>query len=354
MRLTLQQTGGRVVGRMPWGNKRREYMRKPYAIARKPSTAMTRYKKRRPSGFLMAPYKRRPKKPYRTLKTTRINYKVATDAGGSTTSRLVFGRKTPPRNLAYLYKNNQKYSYELLTGVRRNSIFGKQSVSSLNSLERTVLEQLFDTIPQITTTTRSTGKFIVQDLTIRSVFTNMDLATAYVTLYEIVPRFHITDAITPLLAWDKGLEDQSVIPGVNEDYRDAYATPFASQLFCLFYKINKVVNFELQQGQSHSHEVVHHIHKEVHGQFLSSYNQVRDVTKCMLKVISGTPINDLSAKGLVSTSSCAVDIVTKTIVNYTYAASQRTIRRSTNTLGAITSAELVSIGSGLVQVEDEA
>lgn len=364
MRLVYNKTGGRVTGQTNWGNRKREYMRKPYAVARRPTMAMTKSKKKKPpgfpGGFYMAPYRRSPRKPYyRPLKTRKLYYKPATNAGGSTTSNLTFGTKSVPRWLSDLYKQNQNYTYEYLTSNRRTSVFGKQAMTTYSMLDNIQLNQIIQTIPQITSAALiDTGKVYIEDVKLTQTYTNVDLATSYLTIYDIVPRFNIPlttpIAMSPENAWDKGLEDQSLVPALNDNILDPYAKPFASQLFCLFYKINKVTTVELQQGQSHCHNVTHHINKPWYGQMSDIFFWHRNHTKFTLSVITGTPINDLTSKSLVSTSSCAVDIVTKQIVTYTYAAVQRTIRSSQNSLSAITSAEIASIGAGVVVNEDEA
>lgn len=360
MRLVNNKTGGRVSGQTNWGYRKREYMRKPYAVARRPTTAMTKSRKKKPGGFFMAPYRRSPRKPYyRPLKTRRLYYKPAVNAGGSSISNLTFGTKSMPRWLSDLYKQNQNYTYEYLVPTRVTSLFGRQTIGIFNMLDNTQLNQIIQTIPQITSPALiDSGKVYIQDVKLMQTYTNVDLATCYLTIYDLVPRFHIPlivpISMSPINAWDKGLEDQSTVPALNDNYLDPYAKPFASQLFCLFYKILKVSTIELQQGQSHCHNVTHHINKPWHGQMSDTFFYHRNHSKFCMSVITGTPINDLTSKSLVSTSSCAVDIVSKEIVSYTYAAVQRTIRSSANSLSAITSAEIASIGAGIVVNEDEA
>lgn len=363
MRLVLNKTGGRVTGQTSWGNRKREYMRKPYAVARRPTMAMTKKKKPPgfPGGFYMAPY-RRPaaRKPYyRPLKTRKLYYKPASNPGGSSISNLSFGTKSVPRWLSSLYKQNQNYTYEYLTSNRRTSVFGKQTMHTYSMLDNGQLNQIIQTIPQITSAALiDSGKLYVEDVKLTQTYTNVDLATCYLTIYDLVPRFNIplTTPIpmSPENAWDKGLEDQATVPAANDNYLDPYSKPFASQLFCLFYKILKVSTIELQQGQSHCHNVTHNIHKPWYGQMSDIFFWHRNHSKFTLSVFTGTPINDLTSKSLVSTSSCAIDIVSKQIVSYTYAAVQRTIRSSQNSLSTITSAEIASIGAGVVVNEDEA
>lgn len=348
-RNALNEYAQRTVSRV-----KAKYKRNPRQLTTyKPKAVAFQRNTRRGVPFVMSPY---PRRPYRALKTRRITWNVGTNSGGSTSTKLVFGKKRPPRRLADLYKDNQNYIFDEIYSNRYNAAFGKQSVNLAFHNTRPGIDAMFNTIPQLTSATLvATGKMFYEKMEIKTTFTNQDLATAYVTLYEITPRFHIpSGTYNPFELWDYGLELQSPTGASNDHYRDAYAKPFESEIFCLYYKVEKVVNFELQQGQSHCHEVTHYIHKAIHGGITLGFQGYRDITKYCLRVISGTPLNDLNNKALVSTSSIAVDIVEKVVKHYTYAASQRVLRTYSNTLGAITTAELVSIGAGTVQLEDEA
>lgn len=366
MRQTWQKqaTGGRIsAGEMYFRNNQ------PYnrdrAMARA-YTSLAPYKRapsrgtmeaRRLQAIARGRPRRVPNQPrMRRMRRKKLYYNARPSAAGSTFTKLVFGNPRPSKAFAILYKQNQEYLYEYLQSRREISAFGKQNVHLITYNDQASVQQLFATIPQIASspTIYQTGKFIFQSMTSKMTFTNQDLASSYVTIYSVIPRFHVPTGSSPLALWDKGLEDQQLIPGANDDYRDAYAKPFASQNFCLYYKIEKVTTFELQQGQSHCHETTWHMNKEVHGQISAAFSSMRDITKYNLIAISGTPINDLTTKTLVSTSSCAIDIVERISKKYTYAANQRTLRTYVNTLSAISTAEIASIGAGIVVAEDEA
>lgn len=334
----------------------------PYVAAyKKERRDMTPYyagavRTRRTRGSAMQPYKRVPNQPRaRYSRTRKMTYNVSKSAAGSTFSRLVFGSKRVPKALYSLYKNNQEYIDENIISKRVSSIFGKQTVTISALNDQSQLTAMILTIPGLSTPTLSqTGKFILQNVRSKMTFTNQDLATAYVQVYSLVPRFHVPAGNNPLIKWDVGLENQSLVPATNDQYQDPYAAPFASQDFCLFYKVDKITTFELGQGQSHCHDTTYHINKEVYGQLINTFGSLRDITKFNMVVVSGTPINDNTNKSLVSTSSCAVDIVEHIVKEYTYAAAQRKVRFYTNSLSTITTAEIVSIGAGLVVNEDEA
>lgn len=359
-----QATGGRITGGEMYFNRAQYY--NPNRDMAKTYSQIKPYRRSPYRGTLevrrlQAVAQGRPRRVPNMPRTRRMLRKklyrnVRPSAAGATFTKLVFGNPRPPKAYAILYKQNQEYLYEYLQSRREVSAFGKQNVHLITYNDQLAFQQLFATIPAIgsSPTIYQTGKFIFQSMTSKMTFTNQDLATAYVTIYSAVPRFHIPGGSNPLTLWDKGLEDQQLVPGANDDYRDAYAKPFASQHFCLYYKIEKVTVFELQQGQSHCHETTWHINKEVHGQLVAGFQSLRDLTKFNLIAVSGTPINDLTTKTNVSTSSCAVDIVERISKKYTYAASQRVLRTYVNSLPAIATAEIASIGAGVVVAEDEA
>lgn len=366
MRQTWQKqaTGGRITaGEMYFRNRQYYNERRDMARAtgtmtpyrRAPMTRGTSVEARRMQAVARGRSRRVPGFPFKIKRRKkRINYKVPLSAAGATYSRLVFGIKRVPKQLYNLYKNNQEYIEEGLYSERLSSAFGRQGVTVRTLNDSASLGVLFTTIPSLASPTiYNTGKFIFKTLESKLTFTNQDLATAYVSIYSLVPRFNTPANNAPITTWDRGLENQQLVPGTNTQYLDAYNKPFSSQDFCLFNKVEKVTTFELGQGQSHCHETTYHINKEVHGQLVQTFSYLRDITKHNLIVVSGTPINDLTTKTLVSTSSCAVDIVEHRKKVYTYAASQRAVRTWFNELGTITSAEIASIGAGIIVGEDE-
>lgn len=347
-------TGGRISGKT--------HLR-PYSAAYKQERrVMAPYyassvRARRTKSAAMQPYKRVANRPaVRYSRTRKMTYNVPKSGAGSTFSKLTFGSSRVPKHLYSLIKNNQSYIYEYLLSRREVSAFGKQSVHTSTLNDQASIQQMFVTIPQLPAIGQyQTGKFILQTVTSKMTFTNQDLATSYVQIYSIVPRFHIQPgAFDPISCWDRGLEQQQVIISANDQYRDVYAKPFSSHNFTLYYKVDKVTTFELQQGQSHCHETTYNINREVYGELVNSHASLRDITKINMIVIAGTPINDLTTKTNVSSSSCAVDIVEFIKKEYTYAASQRVIRTYSNVLPAIATAEIASIGAGVVVAEDEA
>lgn len=330
--------------------------RKKYARKRATSRAVAPYKN---GALARSPYgmPRRviyPRRVYRPTK--RLTYSVPKSGAGSTTSKSVFGSPRVPKALYSLYKNNQNYQRQILRSQRMASTFGKQSVVEVLYGHATDLGPMFVTIPQTPSlATDQSGKFYLKNYTSKMTFTNQDLATCYLAMYELEPRFHVAiPRLFPISQWDIGFEKQTTSGVANDDYRDAYASPFESQGFCLYYKVNKVTKIELGQGQSHCHMATHNINKAVHGQILAEHSLMRGLSKINMIVISGTPINDIANKNLVSTSSCAVDMVEYLTYEYTFAPAQKTIRYYANTLGIVSNAEVNSIGAGIVVAEDEA
>lgn len=332
------------------------------------SRAMTRYNPRATSAPTRS--RRKTKTPWASALAPYVAYNITkrmrrkprlratirpTTGAGSTNSYSTFGSRRVPKYLYNLYKQNQHYEYQFLTSNRPVAAFGKQAITTKLYGAPNQLNLIEATLPDPGQGNITTNKYYMKNYKSTLTFTNVDLATAYVTMYEITPRFHILDSANgPTNAWDAGFEEQKTGGLSNDDYTDVYSSPFDSQRFCLFYKVNKVTKFELAQGQSHCHKATYHVNRPVHDQIQNSFTIYSGIYKANMIVISGTPINDQTTRANVSTSSVAVDIVEYVTYEYTFASNLRTIRSYQNTLDPITTAELVSIGAGLVVAEDEA
>lgn len=173
-------------------------------------------------------------------------------------------------------------------------------------------------------------------------FTNQELTTAYLDIYEISPRFHTTATILPIERWNLGLGYEYDGTAPSNVYLYPYEKPFRSQLFCLFYKVEKILKVELAPGQSHKHTSKYGINKLVHGGIAAQYQTSRGFTNFRMYVASGTPINDATNNALVSTSTITIDVVTQRLYDVTTYPQTRTRTYSTNTLGAIASAKVVT------------
>lgn len=291
--------------------------------------------------------KRIERTPYRPM-TVRRPKKVrlvshVTAGTGSTFSRYTTGTTRKTRAIYDLFKQNEEYVQSYIQSFRLTAAYGQQAVKELPFNNNVTWTTLAGNLPTGLGTINNVAKIIFGDTMSRTTFTNQDIATCYVRIYEIEPRFHMQTINAPVNAWNTGLQDQTQTAAT---YQDVYELPFSSEKFTLFHNVKKIFQFELQQGQSHSHQSMYHINKGVHGQIVNAYQLIRDVTKYQMFVVSGTPLNDSTTLTNVSTSSIAIDIVNSYKTSYTFAASTNNRKFHSNILPAITIGETISIGAG--------
>lgn len=298
--------------------------------------------------------KRKPRRvpgPYlggRYSKTRKISYSVP-HGTGSTFSRYQNGTKRMSKEIWMLFKQNQEFTRTVLSSQRITSAYGGQGI---DTRPRNLAVQLNDMVVNIPTIALpETSRMYLGSTMSKLTFTNQDISTCYVQMYEIEPRFHSDATEDPVVLWDEGYEDSG---STLDTYVDAYQSPFLSHKFCLFWKVNKIIKFELQQGQSHCHTAMYHINRAVHGAITQKFTHFRDISRINMVVVSGTPINDATNEAAVSTSSCAVDIVESITTNFTFAAATNVFRSYANNLDAIVQGQTVSIGSGEIQNDDDA
>lgn len=283
---------------------------------------------------------------YRYLRTrkykTALTRKVPT-AAGSTMSYYTCGSKTMPKLMRDLFKSNQVFETSALSSFRIDSnVYGRQF---------TGVRQLYSTATFNTDVTRASAPvnptfnqiaasaLYYSTMELLTTFTNMEMTTSYLDIYEIEPRFHIAAGSDPATLWESGLAYEGAASG-SIDY--VYETPFKSRTFCLFYKVKKIIKIELSPGQSHKHKATYHVNKRVDGAILEYYDIMRDMTKFQMYVVSGTPVNDATNNQLVSTSTVAMDVVNRLTYKYVRDAVIRDSYITTTALGPITTANVIN------------
>lgn len=284
---------------------------------------------------------------YRYLKTRRmrkkrLGQKVTPTAAGSTMSYYTAGTKSMPKMMRDMFKTNRVYDTSALSSFRIDSnVYGRQftGVRQLYSAASFNTDVTRAVTPAPTFEQIETSSLFYSDFELISTFTNMELTTSYLDIYEIEPRFHIPGGNDPATLWDAGLFSEGA---VTNAVNFVYETPFKSRLFCLYYKVCKIIKIELSPGQSHKHKATYHINRRVDGSILRTYDIVRDVTKFQMYVVSGTPINDATDNTLVSTSTVAMDVVNRLSYKYIRDVVIRDSYVSTTALGAITTANVIN------------
>jgi len=85
------------------------------------------------------------------------------------------------------------------------------------------------------------------------------MTTSYLDIYEINLVSTYRQATTRQHCGRRLFSEGAQVNAVNF----VYETPFKSRLFCLYYKVKKIIKIELSPGQSHKHKATYHINKRV-------------------------------------------------------------------------------------------
>lgn len=250
------------------------------------------------------------------------------------------------KTLYNIFKTNQDWIISSLTSERiDNNNYGRQSVSEYPTMSsanfQLDLERALGSVP--TQARIATSSLYYGTVEMITTFTNQELTTSYLSIYDTKPRFHMPNAIdTPLYLWNLGLEYQGGDTPTRDTYLDVYEKPFRSELFTTFYNVLNVQRVELSPGATHKHTARFHLNTKIQGYKSIVFDFIRNYTNYQMYIVSGTPVNDVTVNTLVSTSTIALDVVRKITYNFTIANQSRTQTISTVSLGAITSANIIT------------
>jgi len=330
MRVT---TGGRVSGRtssramVPYKPRSGRYKKRPYGVPiRMPSW---------PVGKVSRSARYGP--TYRLSRRQSLEVKIK-EGSGSTKSFYTNGKRSMPKRIQELFKNNQEWIVNGLSSSKLSAAaYGRQAVQYSSQYVGTNFfgDINLATGSAVTSQVSNGSELYYGTSKVTTTFTNSEYTTSYVSIYEIEPRFHMTLESTfgPTTLWKQGIED--MYGGTVNPQTGVYNVPFESPMFVHFYKVNKIIKFALGSGQSHEHVSTYHHNKKLFGAIPGVYEIVHGMTNMQMIVVSGTPINDSTNKALVSTSTCALAIVRRSTRNFTYAPQNRARYQYTETLGTI-------------------
>lgn len=336
------RTGGRLTGRpvrVYGGTGPRNSRRKPPLVmvpsGPRGGGPLVPYHPRTPRYQPTRPYRRRPS----ASKAMPIGV-------GSSRTTFREGRNFMPRYMYNLFKQNQDWISTSITSAKLDfNTYGSQQLdsfciytSSNFNDDLTLAGGVAPTIGALTT-----SELFYAKSTLRTTFTNVELTTSYVTIYEISPRFHQLTASsnTPKSTWKDGLVAEYGGASLNF-HTMVYNKPFDSSLFTHFYKVKKTYSFALAAGESHDHEATYNHNRAVHGCVAYSHEIFAPMSKYQLIVVSGTPINDSVNNTLVSTSTTSLNVVRRLTRKFTYAPQLRTRYMYADALNTITSANVIS------------
>lgn len=186
------------------------------------------------------------------------------------------------------------------TPFQLKSAVGKQNILSTSALLSSGLATTF-TGNGITKVLYKKG---TMDITMNNIF----LSNCYIMIYDVVARKDVDQAaiFKPDLAWIQGDTDQSA----STAYTILGSTPFQSEAFNQFYRVEQITNIVLAAGGTHVHKVKIQPERVISSAY-SKYAQydLKDISyHCMIE-IHGSPANDSTTQTQVSVGQGGLNII---------------------------------------------
>jgi hypothetical protein len=289
----------------------------------------------------------------KTKTKSKLHQKVSLIAGGpNSESKFFYGKRKVPKAYTKVIKALAK-NYVALNNAQRISVaVGLQGANTLLTMFGPAdMNTILTTI-----SSNKTNRAVVMSCSAEIMLTNMDLAPARVTLYDVIARRDIPSSSLnlPDVAWKVGYADEG---GSNSNYSIIGTTPFSNDTFVQFYKVLKITNIVMSQGQTHFHRVNFSPNRLIDGEYINYDQQGYKGLTCHTMIVhSGMPANDSVTKTQVSTGVTNIDVVNRIQYKYTWLTDNTTNYKVTNSLpGSFTVAQdLVDIGSGTIVTDSNA
>lgn len=284
-----------------------------------------------------------------TMMSQRLSYpsqRVQSTGTGATTSFYRHKQKFHPK-ASFIKRTGNAQHYHIVVSDRlENTNYGQQLVKTLDTATFSDLNIMANAIPTIAGTATLTKSGLLHDIKSEITFSNMSEATAYLDLYEIIPRSILpSGACAPDTLFENGIIDESVALGKEV----LGVKPTASTAFTSFHKIYKHYRIELAQGQSHVHKETFNLGFKWNYQLVnvlgSSYVHPR-CTRYLMCIVQGSPCNDQTLTGNVSTTPIAIDVVRRYRYSWYYNTPTTTNMIYTNAMPTVTTGRILDIGSG--------
>lgn len=259
--------------------------------------------------------------------------------GGSTNSYYREIQKFHP-GVRIARRSNPAQFYHFNESQRLNGAFGKQIYSHRDMGSIFDLRAMIIQIPNYNNTTQAFLHSIVTETT----FTNVNEATCYLDLYEVVPRYSFTTAYEPGTSWNNGLIDAGLTTGAQT----LHTVPTMSTNFAALWNIKKKIRIELAQGQSHRHTATYLLGYKWSEQLYATMGAnmyFPKTSRALLYVAYGAPVNS-EDRTQVTTSTTNLDIVQKSRFTFYYNQPTRSHYTFVDDLPTLTTAYTLDIGSG--------
>jgi hypothetical protein len=306
---------------------------------------------------LTAAYKRR---------NNKINRLIKTEGTGSSFSVFKKVYKAYPM-YRKLCMNTEKQLYEFSNSFVLTGNIGQQGVFSSSVMYQSDMQTLANKIQGLLSTNGTvynlnavqgtlgttggivnTMRFGIKEISQKFWITNNTTANTYLDIYHLVARDD--NDVSPIVTWDRGVQD-STSGATSIGSNKLYMTPFASPLFCQYFKIDKVHHIEMAQGRTHIETVKYFPHNVVEMERFNNGIYIKGLTRIVMMVAYGSPANDIVNTNNVSTTSVKLDVTQDVKYTYTFNTIPTKSFTYNNTIATVTTASIIDEGSGLVASE---
>lgn len=303
----------------------------------------------------------KPKRKFNIVKRKSSLFQtIKPNAFGSSTSYFTSGRKKMSKQNKLITKTLSPTHYVYNLGTRIQNTVGLQEYFTIG----TYFDQTFNDIiigqivssPLEDDETIKNKKVFFERVRAEITLQSMSNGTLRATIYDITARRDIPSATiaNPLNTIQTSMSEvptPSNTAGADANYKVQGLSPFHSPIFCQFFKIRKVTNIELTQGQTHVHRVNYRPYKWVSNSVLSNLDYgVKGLTSYSVICLNGVPSNDSVTKtsATVTTGLRTLDVIQNYVMDYRYANENFTRLLVTDNLpkSFAVSEQLMNIGTG--------
>lgn len=250
--------------------------------------------------------------------TRKLNQNIMPVASGSSMS--FYRRKYKARMVGRIHKQlSAPRVITHCTSQRLESTVGQQAVTDVAQLECNQFKDangIFQTLVDNNTSPAQT--VYVRNIQQEYLFSNASSSNVFVKIFECTARRDITASTLSAGAYavpqwrGTGAFDHGITEILASRNAQAMGiTPFDSRLFCTMYKVDKVYNVELGPGRSHKHQSKFEVNKLIHEQRTSRNDILGGITRCVLIMAYGAPVNSTTDANQVTTGRVALNIVRK-------------------------------------------
>lgn len=277
---------------------------------------------------------------------------------GTGASQSFFKKSYKPRLATKILKELQPIRALVETSAERitTTQYGVQRVTSVAQFPCGAISNFFTNL--VDTNGSNTQQCILRSIEQEYMISNASSTNVFIKIYECTARndfFSTTNSTSlglsiwhPTGAFDQGVYD--VNNGMNANTLGI--TPFNSQLFTNNWIVDKIYHVELGAGRSHKHLSRFSPNRMVLESRVSRNSILKGVTRAVMILAYGSPINDTTNNTLVSTSHVELNIVRKQVSKIQFLNPQGQVFFNVQGLQAVTVAEHID-EEGNIQNEVE-